>query len=99
MGIDVMASGEETDGRIIWTPSLSFGVGEEEEKEKATSDNFAEKFASEKNSESMSETQGGKKYPKEKVVKEQTSKYTLPSYPRPYQSRLTKTLLDRVAKT
>lgn len=44
-----MALGEETDGRIIWTISRSFGDGQEEEREKATLDNFAEKFASEEN--------------------------------------------------
>lgn len=44
-----MALGEETDGRIIWTISRSFGDGQEEEREKATLDNFAKKFASEEN--------------------------------------------------
>lgn len=57
-----MALGTETDGRIIWTISRSFGDGEKEEKEKIASDNFFDKFASD-NLEAISETWGDTNYP------------------------------------
>lgn len=68
-----MALEEETDGRLIWTISRSFGDDEKEEKETIASDNFAEKFASD-NLRIMSETWGDKKYSRQKAVEQKKKK-------------------------